>query len=162
MRLSWAQHKTELINQLTDELASRVRHFRPDIKTARNMYAMPLLTPYSEEWYAQSFDTFLTHYDYVAVEAMPFMEEAENPETWLKQLVKSTGQHKNGLEKMIFELQAVDWKTQQGVAMPVFNKQLALLLEQGAIHIGYYPDNVFEDQPRLADLQAHFAAPDLP
>ena len=162
MRLAWAQHKTELINQFTDELTSRVRIYRPDIKTARNFYALPLLKPYSEEWYAQSFQSFLAHYDYVAIEAMPFMEEAKNPTQWLTQLVQAAAKYPDGLKKTVFELQAVDWKNQQKIPMPVFIEQLELLKKLGVKHIGYYPDNVFDDQPRLKDLQEHFSLPVAP
>jgi len=157
MRMTWAQHKTELINRFTDELADRVRIYRPGIKTARNIYALPLLKPYSEEWYAQSFQSFLAHYDYVAIEAMPFMEEAKNPMQWLTQLVKTVAKQPDGLKKTLFELQAVNWKTHEKIPMPVFNEQLALLKKLGVQHIGYYPDNVFTDQPRLKDLQHNFA-----
>jgi len=162
MRMAWAQHKTELINQFTDELASRVRIYRPDIKTARNFYALPLLKPYSEEWYAQSFKSFLAHYDYVAIEAMPFMEEAKNPKQWLTQLVKTAAKQPDGLKKTVFELQSVNWKNQEKIPMPVFIEQLELMKKLGANHIGYYPDNVFEDQPRLSDLQQHFSLPVSP
>jgi biofilm PGA synthesis lipoprotein PgaB len=157
MRMTWAQHKTELINRFTDELADRVRIYRPGIKTARNIYALPLLKPYSEEWYAQSFQSFLAHYDYVAIEAMPFMEEAKNPMQWLTQLVKTVAKQPDGLKKTLFELQSVNWKTHEKIPMPVFNEQLALLKKLGVQHIGYYPDNVFTDQPRLKDLQHNFA-----
>ena len=162
MRMAWAQHKTELISQFTDELASRVRIYRPDIKTARNFYTLPLLKPYSEEWYAQSFTSFLAHYDYVAIEAMPFMEEVKNPKQWLTELVKTAAKQSEGLKKTVFELQAVDWKTQEKIAMPVFIEQLELLKKLGVNHIGYYPDNVFQDQPRLTDLQQHFSLPIQP
>lgn len=162
MRMAWAQHKTELINQFTDELASRVRIYRPGIKTARNFYALPLLKPYSEEWYAQSFPSFLAHYDYVAIEAMPFMEEAEDPKQWLSQLVKAAAKQPEGLKKTVFELQSTHWKKQQKIPMPVFIEQLELLKKLGVNHIGYYPDNVFEDQPRLTDLQQHFSLPVSP
>lgn len=162
LRMAWAQHKTELINQFTDELASRVRIYRPGIKTARNFYALPLLKPYSEEWYAQSFSSFLAHYDYVALEAMPFMEEAKNPKQWLTQLVKAAASQPEGLKKTVFELQAVNWKTQQKIPMPIFIEQLELLKKLGVTNIGYYPDNVFQDQPRLTDLQQHFSLPVLP
>jgi biofilm PGA synthesis lipoprotein PgaB len=162
MRMAWGQHKTELINQFTDELASRVRMYRPGIKTARNFYALPLLKPYSEEWYAQSFKSFLAHYDYVAIEAMPFMEEAEKPKQWLTQLVKTAAKQPDGLKKTVFELQSVNWKTGQKIPMPVFVEQMELLKKLGVNHIGYYPDNVFEDQPRLADLQQHFSLPIQP
>ena len=162
MRMAWAQHKTDVINQFTDELADRVRIYRPNIKTARNIYALPLLKPYSEEWYAQSFKSFLAHYDYVAVEAMPFMEEAENPMQWLTQLAKTVAKQPDGLKKTVFELQSVNWKTHEKIPMPVFNKQLQLLKKLGVSHIGYYPDNVFTDQPRLSDLQQYFALPFMP
>ncbi|MFA6053031.1 MAG: poly-beta-1,6-N-acetyl-D-glucosamine N-deacetylase PgaB [Methylobacter sp.] len=162
LRMAWAQHKTELINQFTDELADRARIYRPGIKTARNFYALPLLKPYSEEWYAQSFKSFLAHYDYVAIEAMPFMEEAENPAQWLTELVAAAAKQPQGLKKTVFELQSVNWKTQEKIPMPVFIEQLELLKKLGVHHIGYYPDNVFQDQPRLTDLQQHFSLPALP
>ena len=162
MRMTWAQHKTELINQFTDELTNRVRIYRPDIKTARNLYAMPLLEPYSEEWYAQSYPSFLAHYDYVAIEAMPFMEEAKKPMEWLTQLVKEAAKQPNGLNKTVFELQAVDWKNQKKIAMPIVINQIKMLKKLGVNHIGYYPDNVYEDQPRLSDLQQYFSIPALP
>lgn len=162
MRLNWAQHKTELINQFTDELAHRVRINRPGIKTARNMYALPILTPNSEEWFAQSLGSFLNHYDYVAIEAMPLMEEAKNPTQWLTDLTKAVSLYPDGLKKTLFELQAVDWRSQKPITSSMFIDQLTLLKKLGAQHLGYYPDNVFENQPHLSDLQQHFSVPDLP
>ncbi|QWF71408.1 poly-beta-1,6-N-acetyl-D-glucosamine N-deacetylase PgaB [Methylomonas paludis] len=156
LRLRWAQQKTELIAQFTDYLADKVRYYRPNIKTARNFYALPLLKPYSEEWYAQSFPAFLMHYDYVAIEAMPFMENAADPKRWLTELVQKTAAYPHGLDKMVFELQAVDWAKQQDIAMPVFIEQFQLLKKNGAKHIGYYPDNVYHDQPRLDELKNFF------
>ncbi len=160
-RMEWAKHKTELMGQFTDELTNRVRFYRPTIKTARNFYALPLLQPDSEEWYAQSFKSFLAHYDYVAIEAMPFMEEAKNPNQWLTDLVKAAAKEPDGLKKTVFELQAVNWKNQQKIPSKVFVEQLNLLKQLGVKHIGYYPDNVFENQPRLEDLKQHFSLPEL-
>jgi len=157
LRLEWAQHKTSLLAEFTDSLADKVRYYRPDIKTARNFYSLPLLKPYSEEWYAQSFKVFLKHYDYVAVEAMPFMEKAENPDQWLRELVRKTAQYPDGLKKMVFELQSFDWAKQQKIPTKIFIDQLELLKKLGAIHIGYYPDDVFQNQPDLEVLQKHFS-----
>lgn len=156
LRMQWARHKTALLAEFTDSLANKVRYYRPAIKTARNFYALPLLEPDSEDWFAQSFKVFLDHYDYVAVEAMPFMEKAENPEQWLHDLVAKTASYPDGLKKMVFELQAVDWAKQQKIPTATFVGQLELLKKLGAIHIGYYPDNVFENQPDLKALQKHF------
>ncbi|TAN50909.1 MAG: poly-beta-1,6-N-acetyl-D-glucosamine N-deacetylase PgaB, partial [Methylococcaceae bacterium] len=159
MRLAWAKRKTALLIDFSHYLADKVRGYRPHIKTARNFYALPLLQPDSEEWYAQSFPEFVKNYDYVAIEAMPFMEKAEHPEPWLQQLVQRAAAVSEGLNKTVFELQAQDWNTQKPIAMEVFNRQVELLRKLGVRHLGYYPDNLFDDQPRLADLQQHFALP---
>jgi len=156
MRLRWAQKKTEHLGQFTDFLTDKVKYYRPYVKTARNLYALPLLKPYSEEWYAQSFPAFLKHYDYVAVEAMPFMEQAEDPKKWLIELAQKTSEYPKGMDKMIFELQAVDWAKHKDIPMQTFIEQFELLKKQGAKHIGYYPDNVFHDQPKLEDLKKFF------
>lgn len=134
----------------------------PHIKTARNYYARPVLQPDSEEWYAQSLPTGLEAYDYVAIEAMPFMEQAEDPEAWLKELVEKVATQPNGLDKTLFELQTVDWKTQQKIPMEVFLKQLKSIQNMGAIHLGYYPDNVFEDHPKLKEMESAFSLPSFP
>jgi biofilm PGA synthesis lipoprotein PgaB len=155
-RLRWAQHKTELMGEFTNYLADKVRYYRPYIKTARNIYALPLLNPYSEEWYAQSFPAFLKYYDYVAIEAMPFMEQAEDPKAWLTELVQKTAKYPKGLEKMLFELQAVDWAKHKDIPMPIFVEQFQLLKKLGAQHIGYYPDNLYHDQPKLEELKKFF------
>ena len=162
MRLAWTQHKTELINQFTDELANRVRANRPGIKTARNLYALPVLKPDAEEEYAQSFKSFLAHYDYVVIEAMPFLEEGKKSVPWLTELVAAASHHPEGLKKSVFELQAARWKTLEKMPMPIFIEQLDLLRKLGVHHIGYYPDDIYLDQPRLTDLQQYFSLPALP
>ncbi|HEY8034607.1 MAG TPA: poly-beta-1,6-N-acetyl-D-glucosamine N-deacetylase PgaB [Methylobacter sp.] len=162
VREAWTRHKIELISQFTDELASRVLNNRPGIKTARNLYALPLLKQDTEAWYAQSFLSFLAHYDYVAIEAMPFKDAAEKPVQWLTELVTAAAHYPEGLKKSLFELQSVNWKTMEKTPSPIFIDQVELLRKLGVRHIGYYPDDVFLDQPRLTDLQKHFQVPALP
>jgi len=161
IRLEWTRHKTELISQFTDELANSVRDNRPGIKTARSLYALPLLKPDTEAWYAQSFKSFLAHYDYVAIEAVP-VDETKKPVQWLTELVAAAVHYPEGLKKSVFELQTVNWKTMEKIPSSVFIDQLELLRKQGVYHIGYYPDDVFLDQPRLTDLQKYFSVPALP
>lgn len=155
-RLTWARHKTELMLQFTDYLADRARLFRPYLKTARNLYALPVLQPDSEEWYAQSLPGFLKHYDYVAIEAMPFMEKAENPDAWLEGLVRTVAKTPGGLSQTLFELQTVDWNHQQAIPMEVFAREVGILEKAGVLHFGYYPDNVFADQPKMDTLKKVF------
>ena len=161
-RLIWSQKKNELMTQFTDYLSERARLYRPYIKTARNLYALPVMHPDSEEWYAQSFPSFFAHYDYVAIEAMPFMENAEKPDIWLRELIKRVASHPNGLKKAVFELQSVDWKTQQPVLPSTLTDQIKLLKQAGVIHFGYYPDNAYENQPNLDIIKKDFTVDVLP
>jgi len=161
-RMDWARRKTAALVDWTGYLAGRVRYYRPDIKTARNYYALPLLQPDSEEWFAQSLESALAGYDYVAVEAMPFMEKAEDPARWLGELVHQVARRPGGLAKTVFELQAADWEKRTPVPMDVFLAQLQLVQREGAIHLGYYPDNVFQDHPRQEDMERVFALPRFP
>jgi biofilm PGA synthesis lipoprotein PgaB len=157
MRLTWARHKTDLMLGFTDELTARARVYRPNLKTARNIYSRPILQPDAEEWYAQSLPGFIKHYDYIGIEAMPVMENAADADAWLKQLVAAVAAVPGGLAKSVFEIQSVDWKTKQPVPMPQFLAQLKLLRDSGAINLGYYPDDQYHDQPKLADMQREFA-----
>jgi biofilm PGA synthesis lipoprotein PgaB len=88
---------------------------------------------------------------------MPFMEKAEKPAAWLQELAQKVGRYPRGLEKMVFELQTVDWYTQKPISMETFKNQISLLRKAGAQHLGYYPDNVFADQPALSTLKQVFA-----
>jgi biofilm PGA synthesis lipoprotein PgaB len=76
--------------------------------------------------------------------------------------VRKIAAYPNGLKKTVFELQAVDWNTQQPVPMPVFIGQLHRIQKLGAVHVGYYPDNYIEDQPRQADMEREFSLPYYP
>lgn len=162
MRMQWAKRKTQALIDWTLHMAEKVRHYRPDIKTARNLYALPVLQPDSEEWFAQSLPSALAAYDYAAIEAMPFMEEAENPDAWLQDLVKKVAAEPQGLRKTVFELQAVDWRTRKKVPMDVFVGQVRLVEKAGGINLGYYPDDPFEDQPRLQEMENVFSLPRYP
>jgi len=70
--------------------------------------------------------------------------------------VKKPASYPQGLDKMVFELQAVDWKTQKDIPMQTFSDQFKLLKKLGAKHIGYYPDNVFHDHPKLDAMKGFF------
>ena len=71
--------------------------------------------------------------------------------------MEAAAKHDDGVNKTVFELQAVNWKTEDKLSMPIFIEHLELLKQLGAIHLGYYPDNVYKDQPRLQDLQHYFS-----
>ena len=84
------------------------------------------------------------------------MEKAEDPKKWLVELVQKTAEYPKGLEKMLFELQTVNWENQQEISMHIFNEHFQLLKKNGALHIGYYPDNVYHNHPKLEELKKFF------
>jgi len=150
---AWTRLKAEALHDFTAHLAERARYWRPTVKTARNLFARPVLEPASEAWFAQSLPRFLERYDYTAVMAMPYMEQAADPEGWLKDLVQRVAETPGALDKVVFELQSVDWRhDNQPVPGAVLARQMRLLARQGARHYGYYPDNFFHNQPRAEDL----------
>eukprot|EP01034_Spumella_vulgaris_P006669 gene6669-8482_t len=86
----WTRFKSRYLIDFTHELTAKVRALRgPEVLTARNIYAEPMLNPASEAWFAQNLDDFLKHYDWTAPMAMPLMEgqSLKNSNAWLEKLV---------------------------------------------------------------------------
>src|SRR3546814_7094173 len=76
---NWTRLKSRALVDFTAELTARVRKIRgPDVKTARNIFARPILEPESEAWFAQNLDDFLAAYDWTAPMAMPLMRSDEH------------------------------------------------------------------------------------
>lgn len=149
----WSTLKTLALAEFTDELTEKVKRFRPDIKTARNMYAMAVLDPQAETWLAQSMPMFLEHYDYTALMAMPYMDGASNPEKWLEDIVRAVAGYKDGLRKSVFELQSVNWENGKHLPSSLLTRQMQLLQRHGALNFGYYPDDFVEEHPRVEEIK---------
>jgi len=153
LRGRWTGLKVEALHQLTGELAGKLRYWRPGLKTARNLYARPILEPASVNWFAQSLPRFLEHYDYTAVMAMPYMEKAEDPETWLATLAAKIEEHPGALDKVVFELQSVDWRRDNApIPAETLVRWMRLLERWGARHYGYYPDDFPGERPEIKAL----------
>ncbi len=130
-----------------------MRDYRGAIKTARNLYARPVLEPASQAWFAQSLPDFLAAYDYTAVMAMPLMEGAAKPEAWLDALVRKVSAEPGALKKTVFELQSMDWNKRERVPTQTLAWQMNRLQRQGAINFGYYPDDFLADHPGKAGIK---------
>lgn len=150
---SWARLKTEFLIDFTSELADAVRQWRPEIRTARNLYARPALDAGAEVWFSQSLDLFLRHYDFTALMAMPYLEGVQDIDTWLQRLVAAVDRHPEGLNKTVFELQSVNWNEPR---KPLASGELAwhmkMLQRLGAINFGYYPDDFLTGHPAAEQL----------
>jgi hypothetical protein len=86
----WMRFKSRYLIDFTNELTAKVRAIRgPQVSTARNIFAEPMLNPASEAWFAQNLDDFLGTYDWTAPMAMPLMEKQTQAQSgpWLEALV---------------------------------------------------------------------------
>ncbi len=163
---AWSDFKTDYLIRFTKMLAAHARHFRPNLLTARNIYAPVMLEPQSKTWFAQDYNKFLAAYDYTAVEAMPRMEKVSDDESheWLSKLIAVSADHPQGLKHTIFELQAVDWNLaaegkDRAIPEETLGAQMRLLARHGAMNFAYYPDDFVTDTPKIALLRKEFSLP---
>ena len=158
----WTQRKTAALISFTGELVQRVRRYQGSIKTARNLYARPVMEPQSQVHFAQSLPDFLAAYDYAALMAMPLLEGATKPDAWFAALVRNVGAQPGGLAKTVFELQSVDWTTRKPVLAATLAAQLQRLQRLGAVNLGYYPDDFIADRPALATIKPALSTQNFP
>jgi biofilm PGA synthesis lipoprotein PgaB len=157
-----AQRTASLID-FTHELTARVRRWRPEVKTVRNIYARPILQPNSETWFAQSLPAFLANYDLTAVMAMPQLDKHADDDSWYRTLiarVSAAGPH--ALGRTLFELATRDWQTGQTVTEASIDARFHLLQVNGARHLGYYPDDFIQNQPALEAIRPAISNADYP
>lgn len=154
--------KTLALIKWTETLADEVRIWRPQIKTARNLYAGTVLDPDIKEAFAQDLSLFAEHYDHVALMAMPWLERAEDAEAWLQNLVSVVSETPGALSKTIFELQAKDWRQDRWIDATVIADQMRLLQRRGIRHFGYYPDDFIEGRPDLEIIKRAISTNSFP
>jgi len=154
----WTRYKSQYLIDFTNELTAKVRAIRgPQVQTARNIFAEPMLNPESEAWYAQNLDDFLVTYDWTAPMAMPLMEKQTQAESgpWLEALVATVKKRPGALDRTVFELQARDWtkKDQADIDGALLADWMGRLKRQGATSFGYYPDNFLDNLPDLKTVR---------
>jgi len=143
----WTTLKTEALTNFALEMKTTAEQYRKPLKIARNYYAEVVLNPESETWLAQSMPNALTHFNWVALEAMPYMENAPHPQQWLNTLVRKVLAIPGANQKTIFELQAKNWHNNTNIPSQELMGWMRELRIQGAVNFGYYPDNPFINQP---------------
>lgn len=153
----WTLLKIHAIDRFALELADLVGQDQPDLKTARNLYAQVALNPRSETWYAQALPNSLRNYDFTAIMAMPYMEQAPDVRAFYQDLVDRVKAQPGGMRKTVFELQATNWRTGQPVPDQEMADTISWLYSQGVMHIGYYPDNFLANQPNPQMLRQAFS-----
>ena len=105
------RQKSQRLIGFTRTLSQAVKNIRgPQIKTARNMFALPILQPESEAWFAQNLDDFLAEYDWTVPMAMPLMPSvpAAGSDPWLPTLLNAVVTRPGALDNTISQLQPRD------------------------------------------------------
>lgn len=156
----WSRYKTKYLIDFSLELIEIVRKQQPWVRSARNIFALPILEPESENWFAQSLPLFLKAYDYTAIMAMPFMENVANPDIWLRNLAETALGAAENTNRIIFEIQSKNWQTGQPIPGPVMLQQILLLVEAGGTSLAYYPDDFHKNAPPMKIIRTCFASPD--
>ena len=154
--------RTQALIQFTHRLTAHVQHWSPELSTVRNLFAEPVLHPNAELWYAQSLSAFLSNYNTVAVMAMPQLENARRPKTWLAKLVRSVDAVPGANRKTVFELQSTDWRSRRPIPAKLFASEMRQVENRGAVHLAYYPDDFDKDVPALKSLIPVFSAASYP
>jgi len=156
----WSAVKTRALIEFSEELVKRVLPYHPDLQTARNIFASALLDEQATSYLAQDYDAHLEAYDFVALMAMPAMEGAVDEKRFYEQLVQAASNRKGGLERTIFELQAVDWNDSQPIDGQKIRQTMRWLQSLGVRHLGYYPDDFISGRPHLEDIRGGMSLAD--
>ena len=162
---SQAKQKTQDLIQLTHQLTDALKPYflrgSYSLKTARNLYASVITNPNAEEWLAQNLKTLTENYDTTAIMAMPYMEN-EQPISqkeayqWFASLIENV-KAQAPLEKVLFEFQAVNWRTQKPIPESELIDWMTLLQKNHIYSYGYYPDNFLTNQPDINKMKPYFS-----
>jgi biofilm PGA synthesis lipoprotein PgaB len=159
----WATLRTDALLDLSTEITAAVREYRPTAKTVRNLFAPVVLdASLAQEHFAQDYAAFLRRYDYVAVMAMPYLEQARDPRRFYERLAVAALRVDPGAERTIFELQTVDWREQKPLPAREIRETLVLLQSLGIRNLAYYPDDAVNGHPDLRELRQGMSIASLP
>ena len=162
---SQAKQKTQDLIQLTHQLTDALKPYflrgSYSLKTARNLYASVITDPNAEEWLAQNLKTLTENYDTTAIMAMPYMENEHSisekeAHRWFSSLIEKV-KAQVPLNKVLFEFQVVNWRTQKPIPEVELIDWMKLLQQNHIYSYGYYPDNFLNNQPNLGKMKPHFS-----
>jgi poly-beta-1,6-N-acetyl-D-glucosamine N-deacetylase len=154
--------RTQALIDFTHTLADRVRRWRPQIKTVRNIYTRPIFDPAAEARFAQSQPAFVAGYDITAIMAMPQLDKQSDTAHWYRDLVARVNAIPGAMNRTLFELAARDWRSDQPISEEHMGDRIELLQTLGARHLGYYPDDFIKNQPKLNLIRPSISSADYP
>ena len=194
----WAQlnnidrgiRKSRYLNQFTLYMALQTQNALNDkfalsttLHTARHVYSTAFSNPAAVQWLAQEPTSMLQDYDYVLVEAYPYLEARNDPtnpltaatfceihfvkgckvfktEPYYDALLSAVNSQAQGIDKVVFIMQTVDWNTHTGEVTDLTSNRIGgdmmALFNRGARHFGWYPDRYFKNAEH-PDIRGNFS-----
>ena len=149
----WSKLRSNALIDLTNELEAAVRRYRPQIKTVRNMFATALLRGDSARHLAQEYEAFNLAYDHIALMAMPRFENYADEQAFYSELVALTTADHATRDRIIFQLQTVDWKTDTPIPAIEIRDTMRWLQSLGVRHLAYYPEDFVRGHPEVSALK---------
>ena len=152
------RQKTDALIAFGDVLIKRMKPYinaSNRFSVARNLYARVVLDPAAENRFAQALAPFVTHYDYVALMAMPYLDGTSLPaEQWLSQLADkvNASPQPDTRKKVVFELQAKNWLSKEWIPATTLKSWMQLLQNKGIPNLAYYPDNYLNNRPEFQPI----------
>ncbi len=144
VRAEWTKMKTAVLTDMSLELMTIVKQYRPEAQSARNIYPLAVINPKSEELFAQNYNQYLQHYDYTVIMAYPELENQEHRSVeWLRDIAAAALAKQGNVSKVVFKIQTYDWKKKRWISNKQLQQQIKALRDKGAINIGYYPESMF-------------------
>jgi len=159
LNAKWVAFKTEALERHIGEIVTTVRTYRPGAAIARNIYSSIVTNPDATTWFAQDFKGYLKTYDYTMVMAYAAMEGKKDSRKWYRELFEAAGGRENAA-RVVFKLQAYDWKGEKWVSDRAMKDDLTFLLSLGAKHVAYYPDDVYRNKPDVDTVAVILSAKD--
>ncbi|QWT21794.1 poly-beta-1,6-N-acetyl-D-glucosamine N-deacetylase PgaB [Bacillus sp. NP157] len=162
----WAKNtpaqNTQALIDFTRELTARMKKWRPQLLTARNLLARPVLQPNAEAWTAQSLGAFVNAYDMTAIMAMPQLDQQSDRLGWYRNLVSKVLEQPGAADRTLFEFATYDWRKKKRIDVGDLTERMRATQAAGARHIGYYPDDFLHNHPDLETIRPFISASDYP
>jgi len=166
LKWSWIHWKTESLLAFTDRLKNAVMKYRPNAIFAHDLYSDTALDPASEEWFAQSLPEVLNRGAYAMIMAYPYLDSESVEETaggdrekWLELVCTGAKTMAGDRSHMILiKVQTVIWSQgDRRVPDEELAGFFAALQRAGCPNYGYYPDDLFENNPNPEVVRRFFS-----
>lgn len=155
--LKWSNKKVTFLDDFAMELFDIVKQQQPELKSARNLYAQVALNQYAPEWYGQSLRESIKRYDYTAIMAMPYMEQAEDSKKFYDDIIANVKKEECGIERVVMELQSANWRSQKPLSGDEMKETIGYMYKQEVDHVAYYPDDFFHNNPDAKSMKEAFS-----